>query len=286
MDLNNRLKELNKLPEDPAVKTRIYEHIHHKKRSGLTLWKESFLLLMIVLIALFFILIPQNSSPPQTASQSIQAIYKHFGGKEGEFFARSSILYISVKKVEDTSVSSFFEDLPQYVEKTDGKLGNYITDVVVVRDRQEERYQISDTGMLNVDSGQFFVGKSEMYDEVFQTLYSVETIPWLFILPLIIAAVNIFSMYYYKRHNLQGLKPSKRLWWLLVLVLAMLSGVFAWATWIGPLYKPLMILFALLYGVIIWHYIKREVKTYSIYKVETIKISIISATFVLIIILY
>lgn len=99
-------------------------------------------------------------------------------------------------------------------------------------------------------------------------------------------AVNIFSMYYYKRHNLQGFKPSKRLWWLLVLVLGMLSGVFAWATWIGPLYKPLMIMFALLYGVIIWQNIKREVQTYSIYKVETIKISIISATLVLIILLY
>lgn len=286
LDLNKRLKELNKLPEDPAVKARIYEHIHHKKRNGLTLWKESFLILTIAMIALFFILIPQNSSPPQTASQSIQAIYKHFGGKEGNFFARSSSLYISVKKVEDTSVFSFFEDLTQYVEKADGKLGNYITDVVVVRNRQVERYQISDTGMLNVDSGQFFVGNSNMYDEVFQTLYSVETIPWIFILPLIMVAVNIFSMYYYKRHNHQGFKPSKRLWWLLVLVLAMLSSVFAWATWVGPLYKPLMIMFAFLYGFIIWHNIKREVQTYAIYKIETIKISIISATLVLIIILY
>lgn len=181
LDLNNRLKELNKLPEDPAVKARIYEHIHYKKRNGLTFWKESFLLLTIAMIALFFILIPPNFSQPQTASQSIQAIYKHFGGKDGEFFSRSSSLYVSVKKVEETSVFSFFEDLTQYVERADGKLGNYITDVVVVRDRQEERYQISDTGMLNVDSGQFFVGKTEMYDEVFQTLYSVKTIPWFFI---------------------------------------------------------------------------------------------------------
>ncbi|KOP80262.1 hypothetical protein AMS59_02370 [Lysinibacillus sp. FJAT-14745] len=286
MDLNKRLKELNKLPEDRAVKARIYERIHHKKRNGLTIWKESFLLFTIAMIALFFILIPQNSSPPQTASQSIQAIYKHFGGKEGEFFARSSSLYMSVKKVEDTSVFSFFEDLTQYVEKADGKLGNYITDVVVVRDRQEEHYQISDTGMLNVDSGQFFVGNSDMYDEVFQTLYSVETMPWIFILPLIVIAVNLFSANYYKRHNLQAPQPSKHVWWLLVLVLAMISSIFAWATWVGPLYKPLIMTFALLYGVIFWNFIIRKVQTYSIYKVETIKISIISATLVLIIMLY
>ncbi len=286
LDLNNRLKELNKLPEDQPVKDRIYERIYQKKRKGLTLWKESILLLTIAMIALFLIMIPQNSSPPQTADQSIQAIYKHFGGKEGEFFARSSSLYISVKKVEDTTVFSFFEDVTQYVEKTDGKLGNHITDVVVVRDRQEERYQISETGMLNVDSGQFFAGNSEMYDEVFQTLYSVETIPWIFILPFIVVAVNIFSMYYYKRHNIEESKPSKRTWWLLVFLLAMLSSVFAWAIWVGPLYKPLMIMFAFLYGFIIWHNIKREVQTYSIYKVETIKISIISATLVLIIMLY
>jgi len=221
-----------------------------------------------------------------TAGQSIQAIYKNFGGKEGKFFARSSSLYMSVKKVEDTIVYSFFEDVTQNVEKADGKLGNHITDVVVVRDRQEEHYQISDTGMLNVDSGQFFVGKSDTYDEVFQTLYSSEAMPWMIILPLIVIAVNLFSMNYYKRHNLQGPKPSKHVWWLLVHVLAMISSVFAWATWVGPLYKPLMITFAFLYGVIIWHYIKRDVRTNSIYKVEKIKISIISATLVLIIILY
>ncbi|KOS60170.1 hypothetical protein FJQ98_10840 [Lysinibacillus agricola] len=286
MDLNNRLKKLNNLPEDRAVKTRIYERIHHKRKKDLPLWKESVLLLTIAMIALFFIMTPQNSSPPQTAGQSIQAIYKHFGGKEGKFFARSSSLYISTEKVEDTIIYNFFKDLTQYVEEADGKLGNHITDVVVVRDRQEERYQISDTGMLNVDSGQFFVGKSEIYDKVFQTLYSAKATPWIFILPLIVVAVNIFSMNYYKRHNLQGSKPSKRMWWLLVLVLAMVSSVFAWATWVGPLYKPLMITFAFLYGVIIWHSIKRDVQTYSIYKVETIKISIISATLVLIIMLY
>lgn len=286
LDLNNRLKKLNNLPEDRAVKTRIYERIHHKRKKDLPLWKESVLLLTIAMIALFFIMTPQNSSPPQTAGQSIQAIYKHFGGKEGKFFARSSSLYISTEKVEDTIIYNFFKDLTQYVEEADGKLGNHITDVVVVRDRQEERYQISDTGMLNVDSGQFFVGKSEIYDKVFQTLYSAKATPWIFILPLIVVAVNIFSMNYYKRHNLQGSKPSKRMWWLLVLVLAMVSSVFAWATWVGPLYKPLMITFAFLYGVIIWHSIKRDVQTYSIYKVETIKISIISATLVLIIMLY
>lgn len=286
LDLNNRLKELNKLPENQAVKARIYRRIDNKEKKGLTLWKESVLLLTIAMIALFFIMIPQNSSPPQTAGQSIQTIYKYFGGKEGKFFARSSSLYMSVKKVEDPIVYSFFEDLTQYVEEADGKLGNHITDVVVVRDRQEEHFQISDTGMLNVDSSQFFVGNSDTYDKVFQTLYSSEAMPWMIILPLIVIAVNIFSMNYYKRHNLQGFKPSKRMWWLFVLVLVMISSVFAWANWIGPLYKPLMITFALLYGVIIWHYIKRDVQTYSIYKVETIKISIISVTLVLIIMLY
>ena len=286
LDLNNRLKKLNKLPEDLDIKSRIYERIQHREKKGLTIWKEGVLLLTIAMISLFFIMIPQSSSPPQTASHPIQAIYKHFGGKEGKFFARSSSLYISVKKVDDRIVYSFFEDLTQYVEEADGKLGNHITDVVVVRDGQEEHYQISDKGMLNVDSGQFFVGNTEMYDDVFETLYSADTIAWIFFLPLIVVVVNNFSMYYYKRHNLEESNPFKHNWWLFVFVLTMLSGVFAWATWVGPLYKPLMIMLALLYGVIIWHYIKRDVQTYSIYKVETIKISIISATIVVIIMLY
>ncbi|MEX3745503.1 MULTISPECIES: hypothetical protein [Lysinibacillus] len=286
MDLNNRLKELNNLPEDQTVKSRIYERIQYKDKKSLTIWKEGVLLLTIAMTALFLIMVPQSSSPPQTASHSIKAIYKHFGGEEGKFFARSSSLYISVKKVEDGIVYSFFEDLTQYVEEADGDLGNHITDVVVVRDGQEEHYQISDTGMLNVDSGQYFVGNSEMYEDVFETLYSVDTKAWIFIFPLIAATINTFTMYYYKRHKLEESNPFKHKWWLFVLVLTMLFGVFAWATWVGPLYKPLMIMLALLYGVIIWYYMKRDVQTYSIYKVETIKISIISATFVIIIMLY
>ncbi|WP_286926791.1 MULTISPECIES: hypothetical protein [Lysinibacillus] len=286
MDLHNRLKKLNKLPEDQAVKSRIYERIQHKKKKGLTIWKEGVLLFTTAMIALFLILLPQNSTLPQSANQSIQTIYKYFGGEEGKFFARGSDLYTSVERVNDRKIYNFFQDLTHYVEEGDGRLGNYITDVVVVRDNQEEHYQISDTGMLNIDSGQFFVGTSDMYGEVFQLLYSVNTKPWFLILPLIVVVANLFSASYYKRRKLDNYKPPKSKWWLLLLFLSVTFGIFAWATWVGPLYKPLMLTLAVFYGVIIWYNLKRDIQHYAIYKVETIKIYIITVALVFVIMNY
>ncbi|MFJ7732903.1 hypothetical protein ACIQXF_13515 [Lysinibacillus sp. NPDC097231] len=287
MDLHNRLKKLNNLPEDQAVKSRIYEHIQHKKKKGFSTWKEGILLLTIAVIALFLILLPQNSSLPQTANHSIQAIYKYFGGQEGKFFARSSGLYISVEKVDDTTVYSFFQDLTQYVEEANGKLGKYIVDVVVVRNQQEEHYQVSDTGMLNVDSGQFFVGKSAIYDEIFFSLYDVKARSWLFFLPvIIITVVNLISIYYYSGRKLEEKKPSKRSWQILLLAITVLVGIIVWATWVGPLYRPLMVVIALLYHVIVWHYLKRDIQKYSDYKVEMIKISIFCLAVVFMIIMF
>jgi len=286
LDLHNQLKKLNNLPEDQAVKSRIYQHIQHKKKKGLTIWMEGVLLLTMAVIALFLILLPQNSSLPQSANQSIQTIYKYFGGKEGKFFARGSDLYTSVEKVNDRKIYNFFQDLTHYVEEGDGRLGDYVTDVVVVRDHREEHYQISDTGMLNIDSGQFFVGTSDMYDEVFQILYSVNTKPWFLILPLVVIIVNLFSASYYKRRKLDNYKPPKPKWWLLLLFLSVTFGIFAWATWVGPLYKPLMLMLAVFYGVIIWYNLKRDIQHYAIYKVETIKISIITVALVFMIMNY
>lgn len=108
MDLHNRLKKLNNLPEDQAVKSRVYERIQHKKKKGLTIWKEGVLLLTMAVIALFLILLPQNSPLPQSANQSIQTIYKYFGGEEGKFFARGSDLYTSVERVNDRKIYNFF----------------------------------------------------------------------------------------------------------------------------------------------------------------------------------
>lgn len=286
MGLHNRLKKLNNLPEDQAVKSRIYERIQHKKKKGLTIWKEGVLLLTTAMIALFLILLPQNSPLPQSANQSIQTIYKYFGGEEGKFFARGSDLYTSVERVNDRKIYNFFQDLTHYVEEGEGRLGNYITDVVVVRDNQEEHYQISDTGMLNIDSGQFFVGTSDMYDEVFQLLYSVNTKPWFLILPLVVIIVNLFSASYYKRRRLDNYKPPKQKWWLLLLILSVAFGIFAWATWVSPLYKPLMLVLAVFYGVIIWYNLKRDIQHYAIYKVETIKICIITVALVFVIMTY
>src|SRR4051794_32832064 len=102
MDLDNRLKTLNNLPEDEAAKKRIYERVHSQEKvHNFSKWKEFGLLTVIAVIALFLVILPTFSPPHQTADGSVEEIYSHFGGEEGKFYARGSSLYISVNKVED-----------------------------------------------------------------------------------------------------------------------------------------------------------------------------------------
>lgn len=285
MDLHNRLKELNNLPEDRALKARIYEGIHQNKRASLVRWKEAFLIIAISVISLFLVFVPESVPQSQTANIPIQAIYKNFGGKEGEFSARSSSLYFSVEKVEDQTVYTFFENFSPYVKESESSLGNYITDVIVIRNGQEERYQVSDTGMLHVDTGQFYVENSNLYGEVFNSLYSVTLNNWFMFFPLTMLAINLVSWAYYKRHHVKEVNLLKTYPWLFALIMIVVAIIFAWPALIGPLYKPLIIVLALLYGVVTWHVIKKTLPSYLVYKFEAIKLIISTAALVIFIIL-
>ena len=285
MDLHNRLKELNNLPEDRVLKARIYEGIHQNKKANLLKWKEAFLIIAISAITLFLVFVPESVPQNQTANIPIQAIFKNFGGKEGEFSARNSSLYNSVEKVEDQTVYDFFENFSQYVKETDGSLGNYITDVIVIRNGQEERYQVSDTGMLHVDTGQFYVDNSDMYSEVFSSLYSVTLNNWFIFFPLTMLAISLISRTYYKRHHVKEVNLLKTHPWHFALIMIVIANIFAWSALIGPLYKPLLIVLALLFGVVTWNAIKKNLPSYSVYKFEAIKLIISTAALVTFIII-
>lgn len=286
MDLHNRLKELNNLPGDQALKSRVYEEIQQNKKSSLGKWKEAFLLIAIAIISLFLVIVPESMPQNQTTPSSIQAIYKYFDGKEGKFFARSSSLYLSVHKVDDPNVYLFFENFSQYVKQVDGKLGNYITDVVVVRDREEEHYQVSETDILHVDTGKFYQSDSELYNEVFNSLYSVNINVWFILFPIMTTFVHILGIFYYKVRNIKENNPYKNSWWLFAVVVVTMMAIFAWAQWVGPLYKPLVIVFALLYGAMQWYILKQNAQTDTIYKVEVLKIIIFIFTILFLIVLY
>ncbi|MEK4229348.1 hypothetical protein [Solibacillus sp. FSL H8-0538] len=283
MDLHNRLKDLNNLPEEKALKARIYEGIHQpQKKPGFTMWKEACLLIAVAVIALFLVIVPESVPNNQTASgPSVQEIYRYFGGEEGEFSARSSSLYTSIDKVEDQIVYHFFNNLPQYVQEADGKLGPYITDVIVMRDGKEERYQVSDEGMLHVDTGKFYSSDSDMYEEVFSRLYSSSGSSWgSILLPIVVIGVGLYSSIFYKRRKLEQVNPFKGNWWLYIFMIVFLI-IIVWGIFDDPLYKPLLVIFALLYGAAIWIATKRSVQSYVAYKFEAVKVIIITITLVI-----
>lgn len=282
MDLHNRLKELNNLPENHAVKTHIYEGIHQNKKASLGKWKEAFLIIAISAIALFLVFVPESERQSQTSSTAIQAVYKYSLGKEGEFSARSSSLYTFVDKVKDPTILGFFEYFSTYVKEADGSLGKNITDILVIRNGQEEHYQLSETGMLRVDTGQFYIGNADMYryELVLFNLDSSIPIKWIAFLTFIISILNWISNAYYKHHHIKSDNLLKTNPWLLVLNTIVVATIFAWAFWIGPMYKPLLIVLTLLWWVATWNATKKNSPTYPVYKFETIKLIILTTSMI------
>lgn len=287
MDLHNRLKELNNLPENRTTKARIYKGIHQNKKVNLVKWKEALLIIAISAIAFFLVFIPEIEPQSQTSNTSIQAIYINSLGKEGKFSARSSNLYTFVDQVENPTILGFFEYFSTYVKEADGSLGKNITDVLVIRNGQEERYQLSETGMLRVDTGQFYVGNADMYQYELVLFNLDPSIPikWILFFTLIINITNLISSAYYKHHQIKEVTLLKTNPWLLVLTTIGLVSIFTWAFWIGPLYKPLLIVLTLLWWIAIWNATKKQLPSYSVYKFEAIKLTISTTSMIFTIIL-
>ena len=236
---SNHLKKLNNLPVDAQMKGRVLQRIKQPSQKRLSPSKPFIVMVGMVFIALFLLLVPQQRELV-TASGEIEHIYSYFGGEKGKFFARSTTLYSRVVEETDSLLFDFFDELPLHMAESNGKLGNHIVDVIVVRDNVNERYQVSDEDMLNVDTGQFYTANSDKYGQVFNILYDVEV--GVGILPFLIGTllINTYSAWYYKRHKLEKIKFGGAWDYILMMVIfGSIAGLVIWMLTIGPLYKLL-----------------------------------------------
>lgn len=270
---SNHLKELNNLPVDPQMKGRVLQRIKQPRKKRLSPSKPFLVMVGMVFIALFLLLVPQQRELVTSSGVEIEHIYSYFGGEEGKFFARSSTLYSKVVEKTDPLLFDFFDELPLHMVESNGKLGNHIVDVIVVRDNVNERYQVSDEDMLNVDTGQFYTANSDKYGQVFNVLYDVEV--GVGILPFLIGTllINAYSAWYYKRHKLEKIKFGGAWDYILMMIIfGSIAGLVIWMLTIGPLYKPFLVLLAAVYGWVMWQHIKRKVISYRSFKFEMTRI--------------
>lgn len=273
MDFEKELAKLNQMPEDAQIKQKIRSSIDMqatpKKRGGA--WKEIAVIMAICSIS-FFLVLTGTSNKKQATSNEIEHIYTYFGGEENEFWARTSTLYSGVQEIMNPTTIAFFNQIDQMEELEKGYLDNYIVDVIVVRNNKEHRYQLSSVSLYDVDNGIYYKGEGTLFSEAFDMLYDppINSLTTLVAIGVII--INLLEWGYYKRRKMKRENLLADKWGYIAISLIILVCTVAYSAFIGPLYKPALMVMALLYGYALWKLVQRHANSYIVLRVETYKV--------------
>ena len=279
MSLVKRLRELNDMPENEALKKKIKQSIMEappKKMMNLSSWKEVLVCFAVIVITLFLLFTPTQQKN-QATSDDIQHIYTFFSAKEGEFRARASLQYVGMQDLKSDVTVQFFNQVEQMDVVENGTLGNHFIDVIVVRNHEKHRYQLSDTTLYDVDHNIYYTSDDSLYSEAFDVLYhGKQSGEMTMVLPLSVILLNLVSSYLYKRRGIKPFKlDNKNGNVYLIIGFLILAGIFSYAIFIGPLYKPVLYLLTFIYGVLIWRIIRLNAHHLYVYKVERAKVVIV-----------
>ena len=283
--IDRKLKKLKDLPENHGAKARIKQNIKAKQAtSSFARWKLPSLFVAICSIALFLIFTSPNI-PISTASSSEKVIYTYFGGDEGTFKARASLLYTNMQKVQSEREIAYLENIESLETVADRKLGAHIVDVVFVSNGKQHRYQLSDGDIYNVDRNIYYRDTSEVYSEVFNTLYTPKVSSFTLLLPLIILIVIVYSMNYYKRLGIsekEVIPKTASFYLIIVTMLIVLIGSILYSVFVAPVFIPILIIICLVYSLFIWRYFTRHIQNIRALKFERIKLIISMIVIILI----
>lgn len=286
MNLDERLKQLKELPQDAIAKAKIYHEITTPKEKARFNWREPVVIVGFMMILLFLLINPQSdSNSEQSATTDIRAIYLYPNGEPGQFFARPSTLFLGVERGESEEIYNLFSDLERYLVKAEAleQGDNYPSDVVVVTNNGEKRYQAGFYGVQDIDSGQFYVPKDDEYLQIYFNFTKYEPQYYFFIIILLLNAGNLISHYYCKRRNIPQVKMKGKDYWLMGLGLASLLSLFYYQLNIGPLYKPFLYGFVAIYCWLIWRLMKQKHTTLIGLRVEKYRVICTFALFIIMI---
>ena len=273
--IDREFKKLKDLPENYVAKERIKQTIKTQQAtSPFAKWKLPSLFVAICSIALFLIFTSPNM-PLSTANSSEKVIYTYFGGEEGTFKAKASLLYMKIQKVQSEREIAYLENMERLEIVEDGDLGAHIVDVVFVLKGEQHRYQLSDTDIYDVDRNVYYRDRSDVYSEVFDTLYTPTGSSFTVLLPLIIIIMNTYSMNYYKRLGIseKEIVPKTASFYLLIVaMLTVLIGSMLYAIYIGPVFIPLPIILFLVAAGFMWRYFTHHISDFRVLKLECIKL--------------
>lgn len=275
MKLDERLKQLNELPENEALKKKIAKTIQHPPKKSLNSWKafrEMGVFTAVCVIALFLIF-TSNEFRHTAASNSIAKITSYENEGENGFRGRTSTLFIGVENSTTPEMSAFFERIDQLptIAISEKSVPHY--DIVVLyKNGEKGRYELSSDYVYDVDNHLYY-GYTQDTSAIFSALESAHdrmSFPVIFI-AVGVMAMNAIASSYYHRRKLEIPKKIRGLGLAITIYLIVLAVLGGYYYWIGPLYKPLLMLFVLGYGLSIWLPVKRAVTNLNILKMEAYK---------------
>lgn len=280
MKLDERFKQLNELPEDKQLKKHIRNHIENNRQKTKSPfswngWKEVGIVIGICFIGLFLLYTSSNGLKNHAANEEITGLYSYHNHTGEGFRGKASTLFVGVKDIMTVRTVLLFEnidELPLLDQSPNGFVDHY--DIVVVKEGVKHQYQLSEDYLYDVDNNLIYPGYKEFpiaLADDFTKPHENNGYPLALLIPFSVIFINLITQIYYKRRRI--IMPEKLPGTGIAVTIAIfaLIALGLYAYFIGPIYRPLLFLLAILYGGLIWWPVKRNITDLNIIKVERVK---------------
>jgi len=285
MKIDDRLKQLDELPQNEALKKSIYQNIHKKpvrKQYQLKTLREIGIMAAICFIGLFLLFTSDMNN--QAASGEIAKITSYENNGEKGFRGRTSTLFVGVENVTTDSIIALFENISELPAVMAPPKSDVHYDIIVLYKNGEQRkFELAWNYMHDISNDAFYPG----YDQFPSTVLSdLENAHDRFQFPSIFIGLGVLLMIlvassYYKRRQIELPKKIRGMGIAMTIYIIVVAIMGYYYFMIGPFYKPLLLLLLFAYGFSIWWLIKKEVTNLHILKVEKYKILFIVLWFLI-----
>lgn len=286
MKLDNRLKQLNELPQNETLKKSIYHNIHKnpvKTRKPLKTFREVGVMAAICFIGLF-LLFTSDIHNNQATSGGIAKITSYENNGEKGFRGRTSTLFIGVENVTTDEMVTLFENISELPAVMAPPKSDVHYDIVVLYKNGEQRkFELAWNYLYDVSNNAYYPGYEQYPSAILSDLENVHDrvqFPPIFI-GLGILVMNLIVSSYYNRRQIELPKKIRGLGLAITIYLIGVAIMGYYYFMVGPFYKPLLLFLLFGYGSSIWWLIKKEVTNLNMLKVERYKILFIVLLFLI-----
>lgn len=286
MKLDDRLKQLNELPQNEALKKSIYHNIHEKPvntRKPLKTFREIGVMAAICFIGLF-LLFTSDIQNNQATSGKIAKITSYENNGEKGFRGRTSTLFIGVENVTTDEMVTVFENISELPAVMAPPKSDVHFDIVVLYKNGEQRkFELAWNYLYDVSNDAYYPGYEQYPSAILSNLEDAHDrlqFPPIFI-GLGILVMNLIASSYYSRRRIELPKKIRGLGMAITIYLICVAIMGYYYFMVGPFYKPLLLLSLFGFAFSIWWLIKKEVTNMNMLKVERYKFLFIVLLFLI-----